>query len=98
VDRYPIHPGSPQLAEHISKHTSTQAEGGGRKLKGSSYPFSQLQVGECFVVPYPDSDEEAVKVARNLRVLAGTLTPHLNMRFKVIQHEAHRVVEVGRIE
>lgn len=81
---YQVCPSSPQMLAHIVAGTESPPI----TLK---YPFHDLGVGCSFLVPIAEANE------KSLRTLASQEGRRRGMVFKVMRHNDHGIIEVGRI-
>lgn len=95
---YPIGPSSPTaraerevwLSDHATSHAILPRE--------ATYPFVDLEAGECFTVPITGDADADRKVLGSLRASCSQLGHKYGRLFRVIVHIAYNVYEVHRIK
>jgi hypothetical protein len=88
---------SPKAASRIKEHADKDSKAVGEAGFPNMYPFEQLKVGQCFVVPF-GSDPK--KTSSRVRKAASVANKRYvgKARFIVIAHKDQQMFEGARIE
>ena len=89
---YKIQECSPKAKAKIQEGTKKKFDTFASEHHKAKYPFSMLDVGECFTVPIDEVSE------LSLRIMASRNAKKLSRKFTVIKHAEYGIHEAARIE
>lgn len=107
--QYQLHIASPEVLKlctgdfDVNKADMTPLPDVDTYVQRRRYPFHRMQIGHCFIVPFEEGNEPAMKdylvsqQSQKIRSAVSKANAKAQARFIVKKHAEHKIFEVARI-